>query len=77
MRTYDQSGDQVTDHDRLFDRVKDDCGHRRYAKNQAQIFKESMRDELEQHLKSPDESPTRFAYRRRSGGATASDWPSF
>jgi hypothetical protein len=36
-----------------------------------------MRDELEQHLKSPDESPTRFAYRRRPGGATASDWPSF
>ena len=54
MRTYDQSCDQVADHNRLFDRIENDGGHRRHAQNHAQVFKEAMSDELEQHRSPPE-----------------------
>jgi hypothetical protein len=61
MRTHYQSGDQVTDHNRLFDYIKDDRGNRCHAENHAKVFKEGMSDELEEHPRSPNEGRTKFA----------------
>jgi len=61
MRTYDQSCDQVADHNRLFDRIENDGGHRRHAQDHAQVFKEAMGDELEQHRSPPESGRIRLA----------------